>query len=270
MISLNTILENEGLNPKNVKLVRHRDRRFSITPYQLWMAADGRLDVYQSFQSRLVFEGVSHIASFVVTPLNETLFVGVYAVNGVGLASADDIDPLSNASMVGLNKYDLTLTDHMADYRGKLVIDWGGGFRSWVQKAGRQDKTVVEIRRVVEDQPFPGFIDFQSQLSGLVMIPVTWRTALSSVGGVYLLVSPGTGRQYIGAAYGDGGFWARWEEYVRTGHGGNVRMREVPDDDYKVAILEVAPSTASFDNIMEMEARWKRKLLTREFGLNAN
>lgn len=272
MITFNTLLQNEGLVPKDVKLVRHRDTRqnYTITPYQLWAANDGRLELYQSYQGRRVFDGVPYIASFVATPLNETLFVGVYSVADVAIAAKGETDPLSGEDMAGLHRYDLREVSCLEDYKGRLIVEWGPGYRSWVQRAGRQDKAVIEIRRVVGEPPFPGFLDLRERLNTLAAVPASWRVTLASVGGVYLLVSPKTGRQYIGAAYGDGGFWARWEEYARSGHGGNVKMKEIPADDYQVSILEVASSSASFNDIMEMEARWKRKLLTRDFGLNAN
>jgi hypothetical protein len=78
MIGFNTFLESEGISPAEVKLVRHQDNRRpgSPTPYQLWRAADGRLDLYQQIQRRPVFKGARLLASFVATLLNETLFIG--------------------------------------------------------------------------------------------------------------------------------------------------------------------------------------------------
>ena len=47
-------------------------------------------------------------------------------------------------------------------------------------------------------------------------------------------------------------------------------MKEIPAADYHVTILEVASMPASDDTVDEMESRWKQKLLSRMFGLNAN
>jgi hypothetical protein len=74
----------------------------------------------------------------------------------------------------------------------------------------------------------------------------------------------------VGLAAGSGGFWSRWEDYLASGHGGNQRMQEVPADDYQVTILEVAASSANGEELASMESKWKRKLMSREFGLNAN
>ncbi len=79
-----------------------------------------------------------------------------------------------------------------------------------------------------------------------------------------------TGKQYVGSAYGEGGFWARWENYAGSGHGGNVRMKGLPNRDYQVSVLEVASSSAALEEIVGRESRWKERLLTRKFGLNEN
>lgn len=272
MIKFNSLLCDEGLSPTDVKIVRHRDPRHSgrPTPYELWRAADGRLDLYQSIQRRAVFKGARLLASFVTTPLNETLFVGLYAVDGVGTAATGLLDPISGEDVGGFHLYDLSLATELAEYRGRLIIEWGGAYRAWVQLARNQDKAVIEIRRGIGEPPFPGFLEFRERLSGLATVPLSWRTALSSVSGVYLLTCPDSGKQYVGSARGSAGFWGRWEDYVASGHGGNRRMREVPTADYQVTVLEVASSSAGSDALDEMESRWKQKLLSRKFGLNAN
>ena len=93
---------------------------------------------------------------------------------------------------------------------------------------------------------------------------------MASVHGVYLLTCPKTGKQYVGLAHGPGGFWAGWEQYAASGHGGNKRMLDVPSSDYQVSVMEVANSSASIDALAKMESRWKEKLLSRKFGLNGN
>ena len=270
MIGFNALLQNEGIDPAEVKLVRHQDWRHTTTPYQLWLADNGRFDLYQKIQRRAVFKGARWLASFVGTPLNDTLFVGIYENKGVGKAKRGLIDPISLKDVGGLNFYDLTLSRKLAEYRGKLTVEWGEGYRSWVQLARKKDKTVVEIHRAASEPPFPGFLDFCERVSNLPGVPPSWRAALSPVAGVYLLTNPDTGKQYAGSAQGDVGFWGRWEQYVASGHGGNRRMRDVPAADYQVSVLEVPSSSAGHDEIAKMESRWKQKLLSRKFGLNAN
>jgi hypothetical protein len=96
MLTFNTILRHEGIDPQNVRLVRHQDNRAAVncTPYNLWRAGDGGLEKYQQIQKRIVFEVGGLIASFVVTPHNETLFIGLYRVDGLGTAPPGTIDPV--------------------------------------------------------------------------------------------------------------------------------------------------------------------------------
>ncbi|HWY54262.1 MAG TPA: GIY-YIG nuclease family protein [Terriglobales bacterium] len=272
MIRLNTLLQDEGIDPAHVKIIRHQDTRQAarLSPYQLWLAADGRLDLYQRIQRRPVFKGARLLASFVATPLNETLFVGMYENKGVGKAASGLIDPISGKDVGGLNFYDLVQSPRLAEYRGRLIIEWGQGYRSWVQLARKKEKRVVEMRRTASEPPFPGFLDFCERLSALAAVPASWRAALSAVAGIYLLTNPDTGKQYVGSAQGVGGFWGRWEQYAASGHGGNRRMQDIPAADYQVSVLEVASSSSGADALAKMEGRWKQKLLSRKFGLNAN
>jgi len=270
MIGFNYLLQNAGIDLDRARLVRHQDNRAPAgrSPYGLWVAADGRFEMYQRIQGKERFKGADWIVSFVATPLDETLFTGIYHVDGVGTVPSGTLDPLGGHDVTGLFLYELEPADALQEYAGRIVIDWGPAFRAWVQRANKQDKAILEIRRTAIEPPFPGFISFSWQVRDLSSVPPSWRGALSAVGGVYLLVCCSTGRQYIGSASGVGGLWARWEDYFRTGHGGNEGMKLAPGTDYQVTILEVASSSLNRDEIIQMEERWKDKLLTRKFGLN--
>lgn len=272
MITFNALLREQGIDPSAVKLVRHQDTRAGgrSTPYEVWRAGDGGLELYQSIQKRPVLDGVPYVASFVGTPLNETLFVGLYEVETRKRAPRGIVDPVSGRVCTGLHFYPMWLSDRLKDCAGRLLIEWGSGYRAWVQRAHQQNKRVLELRREAIDPPFPGFLKFRERLSLLSGVPQSWRQVLSAVSGVYLLTCVRTGARYVGSADGETGFWGRWEAYVVSGHGGNRRMIEVPKSDYQVTILEVASSSTERDELIAMENLWKAKLLTREFGLNGN
>lgn len=272
MLRFSVLLRDAGIDAADVKLVRHQDTRHSarVTPYKLWRADNELFELYQKIQRRAVFKKARLIASFVATPLDETLFVGMYENRGIGKAKAGLIDPISDKNVSGFNFYDLMLSPKLEEYRGRLVIEWGKGYRSWVQLAHKKEKTIVEIHRSATEPPFPGFLDFRERLNTLAGVPESWRAALSAVSGVYLFTHPDTGKQYVGSAQGAGGFWGRWEQYAASGHGGNKRMQDIPTADYQVSVLEVTSSSAGADFLLKMEERWKLKLLTRKFGLNAN
>lgn len=270
MLTLNTILKSESVDPAQVKLVRHQDARATAghRPYELWRAGDGRLENYQQIQKRPVFKPGELLASFVVTPANDTLFVGLFRVEGVGVAPAGTIDPVSGEDRAGLHLYTIHREDRLVEYAGHLIIDWGKGFLAWFQSAHLHDKRVLEIRKEIKEEVFPGFTRFCCDIKQIPAIPLPWREVLKHVRGVYLLTCKDTGKQYVGSAKGEESLWQRFVEYARTGHGGNVELKRLHLQNFQVTVLEVVNSDTQ--EIEQIEAAWKRKLLTRQFGLNRN
>ena len=269
MLTFNAMLRHEGIDPKSVRLVRHQDNRSSVncTPYNLWRARDGRLETYQRIQRRKPFTVGDVLATFVVTPAKDTLFVGLYHVDGMGIAPAGTVDPVALADREGMNLYDISQDDRLSDYAGHLIVDWGKGFLAWVQRADKHDKGVLEIRKEIREDPFPGFANFCWDIDQIAAVPLRWQEVLRSVKGVYLLVCKETGKQYVGSAKGDESLWGRFLDYARTGHGGNVELKRRGSKGYQVTVLEVVNSDTGIERT---EEAWKKKLITRQFGLNKN
>jgi hypothetical protein len=146
MIAFNTLLRKAGVDPDHVKLARHHDTRWPGRTHELWTADDGRFDLYQQIQKREVFKDARMLASFVVTSQRETLFVGLYEIiNGLDTAPPGQLDPVSGKNVGGNFLYKLTSAPQLAEYRGNLTIEWGPGYRSWVQLARKKDKPVLKI-----------------------------------------------------------------------------------------------------------------------------
>lgn len=275
-ITFNTILRGAGVDPADVRLVRHQDQRAERgrTPYELWRDDRAKFENYQRVQqikSRPKFRA-PYWASFVGTRDGDTLFVGLYRAKCLGLLQED----MPRPHREGVDKagtcdvYSLTPEASLADLDGRLLIAWGDGARAWIQHADRRDKAVVEIRRKFSEPGFPGFLEFREPLSRIEGLPRGWVETLRSSRGVYLLTCPKTKEQYVGSATGEECFWQRWMEYARTGHGGNVGLKSRDPSDYQVSILEVAGSAATTEDILRMERRWQSKLQSREMGLNRN
>lgn len=275
-IMFNTILREAGLPLTSVRVIRHKDNRAAKgrTPYELWRDNREQFELYQSTQSisNRTKLTADYWAVFVVNLNDETMFAGIYAVRYRGLLEQNTPKP----HMDGMDEagsgdvYDLTLHDTLSDLIGKLFIDWGPGALAWVQYAHRNDKPVTELRVAYQEPAFPGFLHFIQSLSKLNHVPQSWIAVLRSARGIYLLTCPKTKEQYVGSATGDAGFWGRWQDYVRTGHGGNVGLKSRDPSDYQVSILEVAGTAATTDDILMMEGRWQSKLQSREMGLNRN
>ncbi len=200
------------------------------------------------------------------------MFVGMYAAKYSGLLAEDTpwphADGIDRAG--SCDYYDLRRDDRLVEMGGKLFIEWGKGTRTWVQRADRQNKAIVELRPEFKEPEFPGFLNLIAPLSKVAAFPRTWVEILKHTTGIYLLTCPRTKEQYVGSAYGTEGFWHRWMEYATTGHGGNIALKSREPSDYQVSILEFAGSEPQVEDILKMELRWKRKLQSAEMGLNRN
>lgn len=274
MITFNEILRAEGIDPANVRLVRHLDTgRRSPTIYATYRSPDGRrlIEEYQRIQHRRVFEVGELVASFVVTPRprNETLLFGLYRVEAVGKCDAGARDPIFGDDVSAMNRYDMAHDARLGTYEGRLSIDWGLAARAWVQRAHSQPKQVRAIT-TREDPPFPGFSQFCVDVDDVPGLYASWQELLREVKGIYVLVDKGTGEQYVGSAKGEESLLARLMAYAQSGHGGNVELRRRKGARYQVGILQVVDLAFPDHRIEEIEGWWKQKLLTREFGLNRN
>lgn len=276
-IWFNSILREADLPLGEVRLLRHKDKRAEKgrTPYELWRDKREQFDLYQSVQSEENREKLKakYWASFVVSPREETLFVGLYGARYTGVSEKD----IPRPHREGVDKagtcdvYDLKIENSLSEFIGKIVIKWGLGGRAWIQRADKQNKLVTELRAAFKEPEFPGFMNFMKPLSQIYSIPNTWIEVLQSAKGIYLLTCPKTKEQYVGQATGEKGLWGRWDVYVQTGgHGGDVALKSRDPSDYQVSILEVAGTASTQDDINKMEKRWKDKLQSREMGLNRN
>jgi len=168
-----------------------------------------------------------------------------------------------------MNRYDLIYDKRLAKYEERLSIEWGLGTRAWVQGAARQPKPIRALKDQ-DDPPFPGFSKFCVDVNQIPGLYSSWQQRLLEVKGIYVLVDKDTGHQYVGSAKGEESLLARFMAYAQTGHGGNVELRRRKGARYQVGVLEVVNLALPDRRIEEIEAWWKHKLLTREFGLNRN
>jgi len=269
------LLDLAGLNRSEVRLLRHQDNHAGFhSPYVLWRDHRDRFEAYQSTQSigDEAHLGAPYWASFVGVPGRETLFVGLYSARLLGLLPEDRMHPITGGiePAGSCHIYELELRPELAEYAGCLWIEWGEGYRAWIQRGDRRPKPIVELRRNLGEDPFPGFQALILNLSDMDSIPSTWSAALAATRGVYLLTCPRTKEQYVGMASGADGFLGRWREYFASGHGGNVALKSRDPSDYQVSILETVGTGATIADLVSVEVRWKNKLQSREMGLNRN
>ncbi|CDM59958.1 GIY-YIG nuclease family protein [Rhizobium favelukesii] len=276
MLAFGNMLDLAGIERSTVRLLRHQDNRHAgfPTPYALWRDHRERFEAYQATQSFASEPKLraTYWASFVGVPERETLFVGLYAARLLGPLPADRQHPITGGiePAGSCNVYEVDRLPSLSEYAGRLWIDWGDSYRSWIQRGDGKAKRLIELRRTLGDPPFPGFAAFIANLSDIESLPATWQAPLSATRGIYLLTCPRTREQYVGMASGVDGFIGKWREYFATGHGGNVGLKSRDPSYYQLSILETVGSTATTADLGELERRWKDKLQSREMGLNRN
>ncbi|MBB2996477.1 GIY-YIG nuclease family protein [Paeniglutamicibacter cryotolerans] len=180
-----------------------------------------------------------------------------------------------------LRCFDLRPTQFLASFQGRLVIEWSKDAVNWAKSAkNTMSFPIMEISDP-RPEPFPGFDQLLLTFNELQSVVEDsrydhWRQALGSVQGIYLIADTKTGRLYVGKADGAERILGRWSNYAKTGHGGNVALRELSELDlthrehFQFSILRVFGPGASTMEIDASENHYKRALLTRKFGLNRN
>lgn len=168
--------------------------------------------------------------------------------------------------------FDLAVSEHMADLRNRLVIGWRSP-RTWrLNGPTAAAYPVMEIADA-EPVPFPGFDRLVLNYAQLQAVMrehryASWRTALSSVVGIYLITDTLDGRQYVGKADGAENIRQRWNAYAVNGHGGNVELRNIDPNGFRFSLLRVFDPATPTRSINEAESHFKNALDTRSHGLN--
>ena len=180
-----------------------------------------------------------------------------------------------------LRYFDLRPSELLASLHDRLVIEWSKGPRwqnTGVMTAGLPVLEIADPRRV----PFEGFDKVLLRYVELCAMVeesryADWRTALSSVQGIYLLADSSNGKQYVGKADGSEGILGRWRAYAGDGHGGNMALRELAGLDpshrshFVFSILRVFGPEALKKDLNAAEAHYKDALLSRTpLGYNKN
>lgn len=283
LLDFTEIVEKRGLSPDTCRLLRH-DRR-ALAAWAEGRDVFGAFVSYQRprpspyFRAEIAFQ-------FVPGPTlddgdQSALFVGAHRIvdrfpldrtmRRLPRLHHPSCDEEYRERDDPVDAFDLDWLADWDDLSQRVLVRWGSpaSSRAWSQWASNR-KEVVEVRRTADEPDFPGFAKLALQIDELPTLPPSWRAAIASVGGVYLLVCPDTGEQYVGSATGEGGFWARWSAYAADGHGGNVRLVARGRRNYAVSILEVASPDMAPADVIARESRWKTKLGSRAHGLNAN
>ena len=169
--------------------------------------------------------------------------------------------------------FDLHDSGLLSSLKNRLVIEWSRDTINWAKSgASAAPFPVVEIADP-DTVPFLGFDHVRISFGELRAVVddsryASWRTALRSVQGVYLIADNTNGGLYVGKADGRERILGRWSAYARDGHGGDVALRALAGHDpnharnFVFSILRVFGPNAAPGEVDEAEAHYKRALLT--------
>lgn len=188
--------------------------------------------------------------------------------------------------------YDLELQDQHSAYIKRLIVklDKPLGRQVYLRRYETvQEQLAPEVYELAPDTrlgTFPGYQNVRLRHHELRRIVAndepSWKEALSSVKGVYVITDLSDGRLYVGSASGEAnGLWQRWSGYARLSNltGGNRELeslrRELGDahivGKFQYSILEIFDPKTKAETVLKRESFWKQALHSRHpHGLNAN
>ena len=273
---LDEIIKMKELDPNRVLLIRH-----SQTHKKFRLCYHDFIKEYTQLQKEGFGRKYDYWMVFISDRGTKAKYFTTYTVT--------DIKPVSKKNMPdgfplpelfddeNYRQYILEDTDFLKDLKNRLIIEWGGSARAWYQK-GSNKKEIVSIH----SKEFPGYeniiLSFD-QLKEIVDNPFAheaYVSALENIYAVYLISNTKTGKLYVGSACGGLGLLRRWEDYVKTYHGGNKLLKEYLKTDpkgyenFQFSILQIFSKNTKEDIVIDTETLFKKKLLSKEFGYNEN
>lgn len=283
------MIELAGLDPAEVLIVRHAPVEKALKQVLPWLVVE-RPDLflaYQRIQWRTLEKAMTkakYVASFVGQAAGEATFAGIYRIgdweelDGEGYRSFPGNAELEALGMSGRTEdmpnclaFELDALNHYTDWIGKLVIAWPKPHQQWWRWAARGSFMIQQVSaNSLFVRGMPRWHDLVLSWRELQALPPAWRSALAQWRGIYFIYDAARGAGYVGAAYGEENILGRWRDYARSGHGGNVALRGSVATDLRFSILQRTSPDLDVADVIALEASWKARLHTREFGFNRN
>ena len=291
-LTLGELLVRNRIDPARTVVFRHRPTEPELNR-NFDMIVSERPDLFECYQNthnertESALKRATHVASFIRRQAGKALFVGVYEIAGwrdLSPAQWESRPPQLELVKLGMegasggawresiSEFDLKETDVLGSWRRRLVIGWPPPERSWYRWA---DRNIFPILAVTEDDalrpPIPDWQDIRLPRAQLSILPESWQSALRHWRGIYLITDQSDRRAYVGSAGGTQNILQRWQDYGRTGHGGNKHLRLRDPANFAFSILQRTSPDLPLDELVKLEASWKMRLGTRwPDGLNEN
>lgn len=291
-LTFNELLDRNGIDRAKTVVFRHRPYETELNK-NFDMIVSERPDLFDCYQNthnertEAALKRASHVASFIRRQAGKALFVGLYRIAGWRELNSSEWESrpaqleLVKMGMMGssggawresISEFDLVPTAALGAWRRRLVIGWPPPERSWYRWA---DRNTFPVLAITEDDalrpPMPDWQDISLPTAQLAILPESWQSALRHWRGVYLITDKSDRRAYVGSAGGSENILQRWQDYGRTGHGGNKHLRSRDPANFTFSILQRTSPDLPLDELVRLEMSWKKRLETRwPDGLNEN
>jgi hypothetical protein len=288
-MNLNDLLVLNGINPEKVMVFRHRPVEPVLRKVLPWLALE-RPEIFNAYQQchgekvEKALQKADYIASFTAHGAGKALFAGLFrrgkwsALTYAQFWSVAENKDLGVLGMIGpsqerksILRFELDPVDFYSDWVGRLIVDWPGLERSWWRWANRNK---INVEAILEhkgvDREMPSWENLVLTWHELNVLPNAWKIALSQWRGVYFICDKVDGKGYVGSAYGAENILGRWLNYAASGHGGNKLLKNRDPSTFVFSILELAKPSATSEEVIYLEENWKKRLHTRDVGMNEN
>ncbi len=289
MLELKNLLELGGLDPAEVLAVRHVPMEKALKKVMPWLVSE-RPDLflaYQRIQWKTLEQAMTrarYVASFVGQEAASATFAGIYRIGEWETLDYDGYQRFpgnSELEALGMSgrtpdmpdclAFELERLDIYADWIGRLVVTWPKPYQQWWRWAARGAFPVSAI--TLESRfirAIPAWQDLVLDWTELQALPASWRATLAQWRGIYFIYDSERRSGYVGSAAGEENILGRWQDYANTGHGGNRGLRASSFANLRFSILERTSPDLDVSAVVALEASWKARLHTRDFGLNHN
>lgn len=182
--------------------------------------------------------------------------------------------------------YEAEEIEEYSQYYGRLILH----YHNTERRMGRKYESLMNDLEVLEILPdlydgddFPGYENIRLSYYQLANIinrkKAGWLAALENQKAVYLITDKKTGKLYVGSATSQYGMLLqRWTSYVNNGHGGNVELKKLVNnngfdyikENFQYSVLENYNARMDDYYILKRESWWKDTLCSRTHGYNLN
>ena len=287
MLDFRALLAMAFVDAAEVLLIRHTAQDPRLAQILPWLVHERPelFTTYQRIQWRAAERSMlkaRYVAAFIGLNAGEAVYAGLSRIVGHSSVEAGDYEAFpGNAELMGYGMrsdrpdepvvaFDLEAVNAYADWIGRLTVAWSPG-QSWARWA---DRSIFEVKAISTESQFvsrmPVWQDLSLTWEALCALPRSWGEALAQWRGVYFIYDVHRRAAYVGSAYGAENILGRWRAYAASGHGGNRDLRDSRPEDLRFSILQRTSPDLDGTEVIQLEASWKKRLLTREFGLNAN